>query len=366
MIFSMKNEDLLKGLAPLVMLSKLGMKGTKPLLSHIRIETTLTHIFLNASDLERFLMRSIENPNGNCGACTVHGKNLYDLLETFPKGSNTTIELVDRDRILVKNGRSKFYLSTANPALFPMFEIPMEGFSPIHPKCITDAIDITEASLSDKDEARPYLECILFEASEEEGFMRAVAVDGHKLTSCKIPGILRSRFLLHKSSFPFMHLLLKGQQESEIYLTERYVMFKGKDWVFSTRLLDDRKFPEYQKVIGKKTRVSFVFDKTELKKAVERCCMLTDDKRAVVFTLEEGTLKISSSSQAGSGQEEVTIAEGENVKTKIVMGFNGDYLVKLLSKFKGEKITAKMGGSLDPMVLTENTNFFSILLPVRL
>ena len=365
MILQMKNEDLLKSLAPLVLLTKNSPKGNLPILSHIRIETTFTNVIFNASNGVQFLTKVVDNPNGNIGVCTVHAKSLYDLLETFHVGSVTKLELTGPEKLVVKNGRSKFNLSSADPSLFPLFQVPQDGFSTVHPGSLLSAFSIVDSSLGD-DEARRYLECILFGPSDEEGFMRAVAADGHKMTSCKVPGVLGNTFLLHKDNLPMLRSLCKDEEQCEIFLTDSALTFRGPTWAYQTRLMDPKLYPNFATIFARPTPITLELYVIELKDAVDRCLMFAGDSCTISFTCKDSIMEVSAASTSGSGSEEVNILDSVSMPSELKFGLNGKYFSALLKRFEGKKVTLKLSGPLAPVVLTENTNFVSVIMPVKI
>jgi DNA polymerase III sliding clamp (beta) subunit (PCNA family) len=365
MILQMKNEDLIKGLSPLVLLAKSNTRHQLPIFSHIRIETTFTHVIFNAADGARFLSVMVENPNGNVGVCTVHAKSLFDLLETFHIGSVTKLELISPEKLVVKNGRSKFNLSSSDPAMFPLFQVPNDGYATVHPQSLLDAFSIVDASIA-SDETRPSLECIFFGPSGEEGFMRAVASDGHKLTSCKVPGVLPSNFLLHKDNLVMLRALFKGQEECEIYLTENVLLFRGATWAYQTRLLDVKKFPNFETIFETKTPITVELNVLEFKAAVDRCLMFAGDRQHVVVDCKADIVEVTANSEGGSGVEEVAVLLSDALPSEFRFGVNGEYLSMLLKRFETKKVTLKMSSPLKPVLLTENTNFVSLLMPCKI
>lgn len=170
--------------------------------------------------------------------------------------------------------------------------------------------------------------------------------------------------------------LLSDDEESvtQIYITRKHIVFLIGDITFFSRLVDGE-YIDYNRIIMNNHRISVIADKRELVSALERAALVTEEKIAgsvrshVKLDVNEGALKISAVSSAGSTYDELAIGhEGDD----IVIAFNNRFLIDTIRACDSEKLMLKMSSPLTSMNIQpcdENGNVgedeIFMLLPVR-
>ena len=114
--------------------------------------------------------------------------------------------------------------------------------------------------------------------------------------------------------------------------------------------------------------------RTELLSALERASLITEERIIgevrpnVKLNLEDGLLKISAVSSAGSMYDEIPVKhEGEN----LLIAFNNRYLIDSVGSCGGENIKIDLSSPLSSIIMTpvekeENEEEEFMLLPVRM
>ena len=109
----------------------------------------------------------------------------------------------------------------------------------------------------------------------------------------------------------------------------------GRRRIFSK--LDDRRFPDYEKVISKENTKRATVVREELLGAVRRISLLSGDRiKAVSLAFKEGALVVSSESQdVGDGDQEIAAAYDADPMT---LRLNARYLEQFLEASETKKV----------------------------
>ena len=98
-------------------------RQTLAILANVLLVAENQSLSLTATDLKIELVGKTElpQPQAERVAFTVPGRKLYDICRTLPE--NATIDLLkEKDRLILRSGRSRFVLSTLPVESFPTFE----------------------------------------------------------------------------------------------------------------------------------------------------------------------------------------------------------------------------------------------------
>ncbi|HEY4714130.1 MAG TPA: DNA polymerase III subunit beta, partial [Aquirhabdus sp.] len=98
-------------------------RHTLPILSNLKLEVTLTHLTLTASDLEVELVAVVPLPDGACleaGATTLSARKLMDICKSLPSAALIDLQTADDRRCQSKSGNSRFMLGTLPAEDFPL------------------------------------------------------------------------------------------------------------------------------------------------------------------------------------------------------------------------------------------------------
>ena len=131
--------------------------------------------------------------------------------------------------------------------------------------------------------------------------------------------------------------------------------------------LVEGKFPDFQRVIPKAHKNSFVIGRDELQRSLQRAAILTSDKfKGVRCVIEPGQLKImSTNADQEEAQEELEIAyQGDTID----MGFNVTYLLDVLANLKVDMLQVSVADASSSALITipENEDFKYVVMPMRI
>lgn len=313
-------------------------RQTMPILANVLIAADKTGVAVTATDLEVELLARAEIEVAVTGEVTVPGRKLFDICRALPEGATLSVSL-DKERLVLRSGKSRFTLSTLPAAEFPVVEdISVQHRVTVPQQLLKSLIDRTHFSMAQQD-VRYYLNGLLLETSGPR--LRAVATDGHRLAVCDadtgqasegayqviVPrkGVLELQRLLAASDAPAT--LEVGTHHIRVLLGQRR---------FTSKLIDGR-FPDYERVIPKGGDKEILADRQLLREALHRASILSNEKyRGIRLALSDGRLRI----QAHNPEQEE--AEEElDVRTKggdLEIGFNVTYLLDALGAVQAEEV----------------------------
>src|SRR5690242_6409701 len=193
-------------------------RQTMPILANVLLTVTDKTLSVTATDLEVELVATIEVDVKEKGEVTVPARKLLDICRALPEGAKVSLSL-ERDRVTVKSGRSRFVLATLPAAEFPAVEdIKTQRSVNLPQKSFRQLIEQTQFSMAQQD-VRYYLNGLLVELSANK--LRAVATDGHRLAMCdiaaEVPDLPAQQVIVpRKGVLELQRLLVDGEEPAKI------------------------------------------------------------------------------------------------------------------------------------------------------
>jgi DNA polymerase III subunit beta len=335
MRFSVPREVLLK---PLSLVSGvLEKRGTMPVLANTLIQVRAEGVTLAATDLEVEMQGKIGLAGAEEGEITVAGRKFYDIVRALPDGSLVDVRLV-KDKVTVGAGRSKFTLATLPASEFPPIEFSeAQVRTSISGSVLKELIDRTGFAMAVQD-VRYYLNGLLLEFRSNG--VRAVATDGHRLALCDstvdVGTVERQVIVPRKGILELARLIGSGEDPVELEISRNHLRAKVGDTVLTSKLIDGR-FPDYDAVIPVGAEKTALMSKDELKSALQRVAILSNEKyRGVRVELSPGQMKvISSNAEHDEASEEVA---ADTQVQNLGIGFNVNYLMEAVNAIEGSEV----------------------------
>jgi DNA polymerase-3 subunit beta len=331
MKLSLVRETLLKPLQ--LVIGVVERKQTLPILSNVLLTTHQDQLSITGTDLEVELVGQTQLINHHMESCqiTVPGRKLMDICRALPE--NSPIELHrDKEKIILRSGRSRFTLSTLPAEDFPNVEKQDSQISFSLPQGqLHRLLQRTYFAMAQQD-VRYYLNGLLLEAYP--GKLRAVATDGHRLAtnSINISTDVEHRVQIiipRKGVLELLRLLVASDDPATVTIGNNHIRVATHDFIFTSKLVDGR-FPDYERVIPKNSDKFITIDRDLLKQALYRASILCNEKfKGVRFELRHGLLRISSNNpEQEAAEEEINIDYSQQ---DLDIGFNVSYLLDILN-----------------------------------
>ncbi len=365
MKFSASREVLLKPLQ--AVMGVVERRQTMPILANVLLVARAGRLAVTATDLEVELVASADLDIDVDGEITVSGRKLLDIVKALPDEAKVAFS-VSGDKASVRAGRSKFSLATLPAAEFPTVEdIKSSQVIEVDRATLATLIDKTHFSMAQQD-VRYYLNGMLLETGE--GYLRAVATDGHRLALCQadISGGDggEQQVIVPRKGVLELQRLVGGEGPLNIELGPNHVRIEIDGIRFTSKLIDGR-FPPYERVIPADSSNLLTADKDTIRRALQRTAILSNEKyRGIrLIVRDNGMVLQAHNPEQGEAEEEVEVDySGEDIE----IGFNVNYLLDAISAVEGDEITLSIVDSNSSCLVREPGNDDSkfVVMPMRL
>ncbi|MGM0564843.1 MAG: DNA polymerase III subunit beta [Pseudomonadota bacterium] len=314
-------------------------KNTMPALGNVLIQAVGGEMQMTATDLETELVAKSVLPVDQEGEITLPGRKLLDICKNLPDGADISL-LIEGDRATLTSGRSRFKLATLPAADFPQIE-KVEGTSSFTlPQSTLRKIIEKSAFAMAQQDVRYYLNGLMLELSGS--IARAVATDGHRLALCEAEvGIdvpeSRQVIIPRKGVQELSRLLDEEGGDANISLSSNHIQVDLGDLRFTSKLIDGR-FPDYQRVMPANCDKVVSVDKLELKQALTRTSVLSNEKYKGVRLMVSGnalTIMTNNPDQEEAEEQLEVQYQGEDME----IGFNVNYMLDVLNNLSEDVVT---------------------------
>jgi DNA polymerase-3 subunit beta len=316
-------------------------RQTLPVLSNLYIAAGSDGVAITGTDLEVELVARLNAGVDvvSAGQATIPARKLTDIWRSLPDGSSVTVE-VEKDRAIVRSGRSRFTLATLPAADFPRVEGAVGDLElSVSSGEIRRLLNQTAFSMAQQD-VRYFLNGMLLEVTSKH--IRTVATDGHRLAMCTLDRQVsesterRQAIVPRKGILELGRLLAEEGEDVAISLARNHLRATFAGYSLTTKLVDGR-FPDYEKVIPKDGGNVLVADRETLKQAFARASILSNEKyRGVRIVLEPDQMTVRASNPEQEEAEEIVAISYSGQRLEI--GFNVSYLQDVLSAVSTETV----------------------------
>ncbi len=366
MKFSVSREALLKPLQ--LVAGVVERRQTLPVLANVLIVLDGDRLSMTGTDLEVEIVARVQLAEaGDSGELTVPARKVVDICRSLPDDAILQFS-EENQRVILKSGRSRFTLSTLPANDFPNVE---QGNGDLQFTCeqqdIKRLIDRTGFAMAQQD-VRYYLNGMLWEV--QEGQLRAVATDGHRLAMCtravSVSTPSTTQAILPRKGVVELARLLDGQGSVEIVLGSNHIRVATEAYTFTSKLVDG-KFPDYERVLPRGGNKLVFGDRNDLRQAFGRTAILSNEKyRGVRLLLTDGQLTIVANNPEQEEAEEQVAVDYSGDQLEI--GFNVSYLQDVTGVLSSDNIKMTLSDSNSSALLEEPDGGDSVyvVMPMRL
>ncbi len=348
-------------------------RGTIPILSNVKLETSAEGLYLTATDMDIAVEDKVEADAVEFGATTVPAHTFYDIVRKLPDGSMVELKkAADAEKLTIRCGSSRFVLATLPVEDFPvMDEGEMTHNFSMKSADLVTLIEKTRFAVS-TDETRYYLNGIYLHAAEIENthVMRAVATDGHRLARIEMPipegaAGMPAVIIPRKTIGELRKLIEEGVEVVEISLSDTKIRFKCGHATLVSKLIEGT-FPDYERVIPTNNDKILEIACQPFIDAVDRVSVISAEKsRGVKFTLQPGRLTISASSpEHGTATEEMEVTYSAD---PMESGYNSKYLLDMMAQIEGDTVQFLLADATSPALVRDpgDVGALYVIMPMR-
>lgn len=270
-------------------------------------------------DFEKGMRTFVDCKIEKTGSCIINAQKLLMLLKAMPEGE-VKISVDSAYNTVIESGLSHFDIKCMPGNQFPSLpELRGDrGFT--FPQYLFKKFVTRILFAVGRDNARPFFNGAYFQITGTQ--FKVVSCDGNRLAICEhnieienknvFGEALNLKFIVPgKTLVEILKMVKDTEDEIEIRLTLKYVIFKIGQYTFFSKTIDSSYF-DYTRLIPKQSELEFNCEASELRGALERSLLIIEDRLAntfrpyVKFTIDE-VLSISTQSQNGNAFDEIDI-----------------------------------------------------------
>lgn len=365
MEIKISRDDLIRPLSQVV--GVVERRQTLPILAYVLMRHADNKLNMTGTDLEVEVSTSGSSSSGEAGEVTIPARKLFDICKSLPADAQIKIA-AKGEKVVVSSGRSRFTLSTLPPADFPAIEASewKETFT-LAQKSLKSLLEATQFCMAQQD-VRYYLNGLLLEINNNS--LRAVATDGHRMAmeEVTLSGAVGERQVIvpRKGVIELSRFLEESDDPVTVSLGDNHIRVELPNLVFTSKLIDGR-FPDYTKVIPVNQDKHLSLDRYELRDALSRASILSNEKyRGVRLSLSNNKIRITAHNpEQEEAEEEIGVDySGEEIE----IGFNVTYLIDAAGAIDNDKIVLKLSdpNSSCTIQAPDRENPLYVIMPMRL
>lgn len=373
MKLNIKREDLLEAILPLrKVLAQTTRDGFK---DNILILNLDSDVYFHAFSDELCLTTRI-NFNAPVDKFRI-GLNLLKLSKfasSCPEDSTISMN-IGKSRVTVACNKSKMLLPMFDGQAYPNLPSPKKDNEVLEDTILScdallEGIKTAELGLPEKDGIYTNYDSIIFDPSDEEGFIRLMATKGTFLVMHKIPGVLAHKFKLRSNSIEAVKDVLNRNsgEDCELMNGDAYSYIKINRALISIRNLDTP-YPDYLRLFTKDKKTEASVNTKDMLSMMTRAKLVEDSVGSLKVDVKVKTnrLEISANTQQGEFTEDVDFV-GEPIAAGLETLFtvNVNLLDTTAKATKAELMHMAFSNPNAPIVIkSSNKNTVCLLMPVR-
>ncbi|MBN6889950.1 DNA polymerase III subunit beta [Cytobacillus horneckiae] len=353
-------------------------RTTIPILTGIKIVASEEGVALTGSDsdisIESFIPKNEEDEVvvdiHQPGAIVLQAKFFSEIVKKLPTDL-VEIHVENHLQTVIRSGKSEFNLNGIDADEYPHLpQIEEENAFKMPTDLLKAMVRQTVFAVSTS-ETRPILTGVNWQV--EKNALTCIATDSHRLALRK--AVLETdsdetyNVVIPGKSLNELSKILDDQNDLiDIVITENQVLFKAKNLLFFSRLLEGN-YPDTSRLIPSESKTEVVVNTKEFLQAIDRASLLArEGKNNVVkfATLEDQFIEVSSNSpEIGKVVEEIPsqLKEGEDLK----ISFSAKFMMDALKTLEGTEIKISFTGAMRPFIIRplNDDSILQLILPVR-
>ena len=367
MLIQIQREDLLKPLSQVCGAAE--RRQTLPILSNILLRNSESGLVLTGTDLEIEVVAKVNQTKGEPGETTLPARKLLDICRALPAQANIEIKQ-DKDKAVLKSGRSRFTLLTLPASDFPSIETARwEQTLSVNQKAFKSLLEKTQFCMAQQD-VRYYLNGMLFDLTGKR--LRGVATDGHRMAVAEIalsnPTNKDQQLIVPRKGVQEIIRFLDDDEakEVELQISNNHLRINLKDLTFTCKLIDGR-YPDYTKVIPTSQGTRLRIGRETLRDTLSRVAILSNEKyRGVRLSLKPGSMKlVAHNPEHEEAQEELSV---DYAGDELEIGFNANYIIDAVGALNSDEIELGLTDANSSCTLNSpgDTSQQYVVMPMRL
>jgi DNA polymerase-3 subunit beta len=391
-------ETLLKGVGRT--LGVVDRRGTMPILANFLLQTDANRVLISATDLEVSFRGFYPAEVEEHGALTVQANYFYNLVKELP-GETLALTGTENSNLIIQEGDARYQLHGLPADQYPPVpEITDQELVQVESRMVKEMIEKTIFSVS-ADDLQYHLSSIFWErvgfvrrepdqplqeSPEEESeadlerdfWLRLISTDGHRLTLIERPLQESGQFpiakgiLIPRKGMAEVIRFLAEEEQVSLGLGKQSLALRADDKYLFIRLLLDKKFPDYRRIIPESFAYRFAINRRLLFDTIRRIALLSTERfKGVVLKLMPDHMEVTfNNPEVGEGREVMGLfmEQGDSEQLPMEIGFNARYFLEPLNAMASDMVILEVNDKDRPCRLVDQTDphYFSIIMPMSL
>lgn len=342
-------------------------KTTSQILEGIKLTCKDDSLTLLATDLEMSIEKTIRAEVSSVGETVIPGRLFGEYIKKLTN-EQIECELNEKNQLIISYTDSQGCLQCMEVSEFPSIrEVEKSNYFEINKADFKKIITNVNYAVA-LDDSRPILKGILLEVSKENKSIKAVAVDGCRLSIANKPIINTTedfKIIVPGKNITEIMKMLDDEGTIKIYVHSNNIMVDLGDTTVINRLIDGQ-FINYKQIVPRDYATVVTINKQQLESAIDRASVLSriDKNNLVKFDIKEKNLLLTSNNEIGSTKENITVGLKGN---DLVISFNSKYFSDCLRTIDDTYVKLNLNSAIQPCVITacEGNDFTFLILPVK-
>lgn len=370
MKISVKKEEFLKSLN---IVSKALKRGNLyQILDCVLIDASKSKIILTCQDGKEITIKNeAEGSIIEKGVAAIDGFYLMDLIKNMPENSYIEIEVNEnRDCKITCGENIKKDLQAKDETTYPnVTSINKENKIVLNELKIKKLIEKTIFSYDKNyDSTNIILKGIYFNVNKEK--ITAKSMDGYIISIVnEIINDNNGKYetIVPGSSLEELNKLIKGEVNKDVYIyfNDKNIAFEFNNTLFTSIIIPNN-YIDTDRIFNVEYSTKVNIDKNEfLESLIRSKSVLRDnDNKPVILDIKEDKMDISLNTLSGDSYEKIEI---KKTGKDLMIAFNANYLIKVLSAIDDQNINLYFSGSKNPIIIKDKQETYSYLLtPVKM
>jgi len=325
-----------------------------------------------ATDLDQGFKGKVQGEvEGESMSFCVPASKFYEVIKNFPEDE---VLLVKEDsRLIVRDPaeRITYEIALGDASEFPVLPDFNEEEAIEVPGHILSLLIEKTSFASSRDKNMFVLSSVFFEALKDEGKLRVVASDGHRLSlfETEVVGIDKAKFssfILPREAAEEIADLSEDELIVKLGFIKNYAVFWTSLGVFFSRTIEGS-FPDYRAVTPSTFERVAKIDRKRFIETLKRVSLILTEKfKPVILTFDQGKLIVESKeNELGQAKERIYC---EYVGERFSIVFNAGYLLDVLQVIDADEVEMKMIDKDKPAMLLDSRHegFLYVVMPMIL
>ena len=353
-------------------------RSTLPIIGNILIETKKDSLRLSANNLEMGMQVEIPAKVRIEGAGLVPAKTLANIVSHLPQ-EEISFKKLDKGNIQISYRESNFSINVLPPDEFPALPKIKEGeLLTINAALLAQMVEYTIIATS-ASEDQQVLNGALLEIGPEAGAskgsesnIRMVATDGYRLArfgGClpKTPKKTSKVIVPAKTLAEIGRILSSGNgEEVKVTISSDQIAVEC-DKTYLVSMVIQGEFPDYKRVIPKRTGVKINLDTANFLQAAERAAIIAGGNANIIqIELKNKKLHVQAMAPDVGSIDEVIEVDAPGA-SRIKIAFNVRLLMDALKIIETQTVSLEISEPLSPGILrpNEGSDYLYIVMPIR-